>query len=114
MEKLIKDQIVKDNWQIKEGVKTAKRSWNLEGNKRWKAIVEHAFQDLKHGATWKGEKGVKYTRSELSQKVASICDNKDFVLKTSHGVVNNTGDKIEWESRSFLKPEDPPPGGLKN
>ena len=49
MEKLIKDQVVKDNWQIEEGIKTAKRSWNLESNKRWKGIVDQALQDLKHG-----------------------------------------------------------------
>ena len=86
MEKLIKDQVVKDNWQIEEGIKTAKRSWNLEGNKRWKTIVDQALQDLKHGTVWMAEKGVKYSRSELSKVVGSICDNKDFVMKTSQGL----------------------------
>ena len=33
MEKLIKDQVAKDNWQVEQGIKTAKRSWNLEWNK---------------------------------------------------------------------------------
>ena len=86
MEKLIKDQVVKDNWQIQEGIKTAKKSWNLEGNRRWKAIVNQALQDLKHGTVWMAEKGVKYSRSELSKVVGSICDNKDFVIKLVKGL----------------------------
>ena len=60
------------------------------------------------------EKGVKYSRSELSKVVGSICDNKDFVMKTSQGAVNNVGAKIEWTKRSFLKPEDPPPVSKNN
>ena len=36
IEKLIKDQVAKDNWQVEQGIKTAKRSWNLEGNKEMK------------------------------------------------------------------------------
>ena len=75
MEKLIKNRVVKDNWQIEEGIKTAKRSWNLEGNRRWKAIVNQALQDLKHGTVSMAEKGDKYSRSELSKVVGSICDN---------------------------------------
>ena len=49
MEKFIKDQVAKDNWQVEQGIKTAKRSWNLEGNKRWKKIVNQALQDLSNG-----------------------------------------------------------------
>ena len=30
MKKLIKDQVATDNWQVEQGIKTAKRSWNLE------------------------------------------------------------------------------------
>ena len=34
METLIKDQVTLDNWQVDHGLKTAKRSWKLEDNKR--------------------------------------------------------------------------------
>ena len=34
MEKLIKDQVTLDNWQVNQGIKTAIRSWKLEDNKR--------------------------------------------------------------------------------
>ena len=71
-------------------------------------------QDLSRGTVWLADKGTKYSRSELSNVVGSICDNRDFVMKTSQGVVNNEGAKIEWTKRSFLKPEDPPPVSKKN
>ena len=63
MEKLIKDQLAKDNWQVEQGIKTAKRSWNLEGNKRWKAIVIQTLQYLSRGTVWSADKGTKYSRS---------------------------------------------------
>ena len=110
----MKDQMAKDNWQVEQGIKTAKRSWNLEMNNRWKTIVNQALQDLSHGTVLTAKKGIKYSRSELSKVVGSICDNKDFVMKTREGVVNNEGAKIEWTKRSFLKPEDPPPISKKN
>ena len=78
MEQLIKNQVAKDNWQVDQGIKTAKRSWNLEGNKRWKTIVNQALQDLSPGTVWFADKGTKYSRSELSKVVGSICDNKDL------------------------------------
>ena len=42
METLIKDQVTFDNWQVDQGLKTAKRSWKLEDNKRWNNIDNQA------------------------------------------------------------------------
>ena len=72
MEKLIKYQITKDNWQVEQGIKTAKRSWNLEGNKRWKTIVNKALQDSSNGTVWTSKIDTKYSKSELSKVVGDI------------------------------------------
>ena len=55
----------------------------------------------------------KIMEGELSKVVGSICDNKDFVMKTREGVVNNEGAKIKWAKRSFLEPKDPPPAAKR-
>ena len=49
MEKLIKDHVAQDNWQVDQGIKKAKRSWTLKDNKRWKTSVKQAWQELSHG-----------------------------------------------------------------
>ena len=87
MEKLIKDQVAKGNWQVDQGIKTAKRSWSRK--QEMEIIVNQALQDLSRGTVWLADKGTKYSRSELSKVVGSICDNKDFVIKTSQGMFKN-------------------------
>ena len=93
-ETLIKDQVTLDNWQIDQGIKTVKRSWKLEDNKRWKNIVNQAWQDLSHGTVWESKSDTTYSRSKLSKIIGSICDNKDFNMKTSEGLVDKGGANI--------------------
>ena len=112
MDTLIKDQVTLDNWQIDQGLKTAKRSW--KDNKRWKNIVNQAWQDLSHGTVWESKSDTTYPRSKLSKIIGSICDNKDFIMKTHKGLVDKDGSKIQWEKNTFHKPEDPPPGEDSN
>ena len=114
MEKLIKNHVAKDNWQVDKGIKTAKKAWNLEDNMRWKTIVNQVWQDLSHGTVWESKNDTKYSRSELSKVVGSICDKKDFVMKTREGLVDMEGAKIDWTKRSYLKREDPPPISRSN
>ena len=114
METLIKDQVTLDNWQVDQGLKKAKRSWKLEDNKRWKYIVNQAWQDLSHGTVWKSKSDATYPRSELSKIIGNICDNKDFVMKTNEGLVDKDGSKIKLEKKTFLKPEDLPPCECNN
>ena len=110
MKTLIKNQVTLDNWQIDQGLKTAKRSWKLEDNKRWKNNVNQAWQDLSHGTIWESKSDTSYSRSKLAKITGSICDNKDFFMKTREGLVDKEGSKIQWKKNTFLKQEDPPPG----
>ena len=103
METLIKDQVTLDNRQEDQGFKTAKRSWKLEDNKRWKNIVNQAWQDLSHGKVWESKSDATYPRSELSKIIGKICYNKDFIMKTNEGLVDKDGSKIQWKKNTFLK-----------